>query len=180
MLFKNDNVGAVDVVIDPTNSQIVYAALWNTRRPTWYTYQPTNGPGGGIYKSTNGGTTWTLLSNGLPTECVGRSGLAVAPGNPRRLYAVVDDFLPEGAPAGTACPGTPSAGRGAGTGVPAVPGSVAGVTALPARGAGAAGAAAGAAPARAGGGAPAAQAVAQQGGFYRFGRRRRDVDEAVR
>jgi hypothetical protein len=92
VLFKNDSVGAVDVVIDPTNSQIVYASLWNTRRPTWYTYQPTNGPGGGIYKSTNGGTTWTQLANGLPTECVGRSGLAVAPSNPRRVYAVVDDF----------------------------------------------------------------------------------------
>ena len=113
VLFKNDSVGAVDVVIDPTNSQVVYASLWNTRRPTWYTYQPTNGPGGGIYKSTNGGTTWTQLTNGLPTECVGRSGLAVSASNPRRVYAVVDDFLPEGAPAGTPCPGTPS-GRGAG------------------------------------------------------------------
>ena len=125
VLFKNDSVGAVDVVIDPTNSQIVYASLWNTRRPTWYTYQPTNGPGGGIYKSTNGGTTWTPLANGLPTECVGRSGLAVAPSNPRRVYAVVDDFLPEGAPAGTPCPGTPP-GRGAGAapaagGAPATP-----------------------------------------------------------
>ncbi len=138
VLFKNDNVGAVDVVIDPTNSQVVYAALWNTRRPTWYTYQPTNGPGGGIYKSTNGGTTWAQLTNGLPTECVGRSGLAVAPSDPKRLYAVVDDFLPEGAPAGTPCPGTPSA-RGAGAGA-----------------AGAAGAAA----------APAAP-TPQQGGFYR-------------
>ena len=44
VLFKNDNVGAVDVVIDPANSQVVYAALWNTRRPPWYTYQPSNGP----------------------------------------------------------------------------------------------------------------------------------------
>jgi photosystem II stability/assembly factor-like uncharacterized protein len=45
VLFKNDSVGAVDVVIDPSNSQIVYAALCNTRRPTWYTYQPTNRTG---------------------------------------------------------------------------------------------------------------------------------------
>ena len=58
VLFKNNNVGAVDVVIDPANSQVVYAALWNTRRPPWYTYQPSNGPGGGIFKSTDGGTTW--------------------------------------------------------------------------------------------------------------------------
>jgi photosystem II stability/assembly factor-like uncharacterized protein len=46
VLFRN-NVGAVDVVIDPSNSQVVYASLWNTRRPPWYTYQPSNGPGGG-------------------------------------------------------------------------------------------------------------------------------------
>ena len=53
VLFKNDNVGAVDVVIDPVNSQMIYASLWNTRRPPWYTYQPSNGPGGGIFKSTD-------------------------------------------------------------------------------------------------------------------------------
>ena len=107
VLFKNDSVGAVDVVIDPTNSRIVYASLWNTRRPPWYTYQPTNGPGGGIFKSTDGGTTWSQLTNGLPTACVGRTGIAVAPSNPRRLYAVVDDFLPEGAPPDSPCPGSP-------------------------------------------------------------------------
>ena len=48
--------------IDPTNPRIVYASLWNTRRPTWYTYQPTNGPGGGLFKSTDGGTTWNQLT----------------------------------------------------------------------------------------------------------------------
>ena len=74
MLFRNDDVGAVDVVIDPTNSRVVYACLWNTRRPPWYTYAPTNGPGGGIFKSTDGGTTWTQLTNGLPKEGIGRSG----------------------------------------------------------------------------------------------------------
>ena len=98
--------------IRPTRS-IVYASLWNTRRPPWYTYQPTNGPGGGIFKSTDGGTTWKQLTNGLPTACVGKTGIAVAPSNPRRVYAVVDDFLPEGAPADTPCPGAPP-GRGAG------------------------------------------------------------------
>jgi len=115
VLFKNDSVGAVDVVIDPTNSQVVYATLWNTRRPVWYTYQPTNGPGGGIYKSTDGGTNWTQLTNGLPKACIGRSGIAVAPSNPKRVYAIVDNFLPEGQtdePA-TGCPGTPP-GRGGG------------------------------------------------------------------
>jgi photosystem II stability/assembly factor-like uncharacterized protein len=141
VLFNNDNVGAVDVVIDSVNSQVVYAALWNTRRPPWYTYQPSNGPGGGVFKSTDGGTTWKQLAGGLPTACVGRVGLAVAPTNPRRVYAVVDDFLPEGAPADTPCPGTPP-GRGGGAG-------------------GAGGAAAG------GGRGAAAPAPSQQGGFYR-------------
>src|SRR4029453_8940794 len=117
-LFKNENVGAVDVVIDPVNSQVIYASLWNTRRPPWYTYQPSNGPGGGIFKSTDGGATWKQLAGGLPTACVGRAGIAVAPTNPRRVYAVVDDFLPEGAPADAACPGAPPA-RGGGAGAAA-------------------------------------------------------------
>jgi photosystem II stability/assembly factor-like uncharacterized protein len=90
VLFKNNDVGAVDVVIDPTNSRVVYACLWNTRRPPWYTYAPTNGPGGGIFKSTDGGATWRQLTNGLPKEGIGRSGIVVAPSKPDRLYAVVD------------------------------------------------------------------------------------------
>ncbi|HEU4935489.1 MAG TPA: hypothetical protein VFT39_03480 [Vicinamibacterales bacterium] len=140
VLFRNNDVGAVDVVIDPANSQVIYASLWNTRRPPWYTYQPSNGPGGGIFKSTDGGATWKQLAGGLPTACVGRAGIAVAPTNPRRVYAVVDNFLPEGAPADAKCPGTPL-GRGGGAG---------------------AGAAVDAG--RGGAGAPAVQL---QGGFYR-------------
>jgi photosystem II stability/assembly factor-like uncharacterized protein len=90
VLFKDNNTGAVDVVIDPSNSRIVYASLWATRRTPWYTYAPSNSPGGGIYKSTDGGSTWTQLTAGLPTEALGRIGLAVAPSNPRRVYAVID------------------------------------------------------------------------------------------
>ncbi len=90
VLYKNDSVGAVDVAIDPVNSQIVYASLWNTRRPPWYAYAPSNGPGGGIHKSVDGGTTWTQLTAGLPSEGFGRSGLAIAPSNPRIVYAVID------------------------------------------------------------------------------------------
>ncbi|MDQ2766900.1 MAG: hypothetical protein M3Y30_07060, partial [Gemmatimonadota bacterium] len=101
VLFQGPDVGAVDVVIDPSNPQIVFAALWNTRRPPWFTYAPTNGPGGGIYKSTDGGTTWTSLSNGLPKEGIGRSGIAIAPSDSRRIYAVVDCLLLEHAPPGT-------------------------------------------------------------------------------
>ena len=89
-LFKDNNTGAIDVVIDPSNSRTVYASLWATRRTPWYTYAPSNAPGGGIYKSTDGGATWNQLTNGLPTEGFGRSGLAIAPSNPRRIYAVID------------------------------------------------------------------------------------------
>jgi photosystem II stability/assembly factor-like uncharacterized protein len=90
VLFKNDDVGAIDLAFDPTNSQIVYAALWATRRPPWFIYAPSNGPGGGIFKSTDGGTTWVEITNGIPTEGLGRIGIAVAPTNRNRVYAIVD------------------------------------------------------------------------------------------
>jgi len=95
VLYKDENVGAVEVVIDPTNSRVVYAGLWNTRRPPWFTYAPTNGPGGGIYKSTDAGATWLQLTAGLPPAGIGRTGIAVAPSNPRRVYAVVDCLVPD-------------------------------------------------------------------------------------
>ncbi|MEP6733028.1 MAG: glycoside hydrolase, partial [bacterium] len=90
VLYKNEDVGAVEVVIDPNNSRVVYAGLWNTRRPPWFTYRPTNGPGGGIYKSVDGGTTWKQLTNGLPPAEIGRTGIAVSASNSKRVYAVVD------------------------------------------------------------------------------------------
>jgi photosystem II stability/assembly factor-like uncharacterized protein len=95
VLYKNEDVGAIEVVIDPKNSNVIYAGLWNTRRPPWFTYAPTNGPGGGIFKSTDGGTTWKQLTNGLPPDGIGRTGIAVAPSNPNRVYAVVDCLVPD-------------------------------------------------------------------------------------
>ena len=87
-----DNVGAIDLAIDPKNPRVLYASLWATRRPPWSVYAPTNLPGGGLYKSTDGGDTWKQLTGGLPTdEFVGKIGIAVAPSNPNRLWAVVDD-----------------------------------------------------------------------------------------
>jgi photosystem II stability/assembly factor-like uncharacterized protein len=90
VLFKSNDVGAIDLQFDPTDSQTVYATLWNTRRPPWSIYPPSYGPGGGVFKSTDGGTTWRQLTNGLPTEGLGRIGLAVASSNRNRIYAIVD------------------------------------------------------------------------------------------
>jgi photosystem II stability/assembly factor-like uncharacterized protein len=96
ILFKaNDpnNVGAIEVAIDMKNPRVVYASLWATRRPPWSVYAPSNMPGGGLYKSTDGGDTWKQLTGGLPTDdFVGKIGIAVSLSNPNRLWAVVDDL----------------------------------------------------------------------------------------
>src|ERR1051325_4166272 len=90
VLYKNEDLGAIDLAFDPFISQIIYASMWNVRRPPWFIYAPANGPGAGIFKSSDGGNTWTQLTNGLPSEGVGRIGLAVSPTNRNRIYAIVD------------------------------------------------------------------------------------------
>jgi photosystem II stability/assembly factor-like uncharacterized protein len=94
VLFKpNDpgNVGAADIAIDPAHPSVLYASLWATRRPPWSVYAPSNMPGSGLYKSTDGGDTWKQLTNGLPNDdFVGRIGIAISPSNTSRLWAVVD------------------------------------------------------------------------------------------
>ena len=90
VLFKSNDVGAIDLNFDPTTSQTIYASLWNTRRPPWSIYPPSYGPGSGLYKSTDGGANWQPLTNGLPTDGLGRIGIAVAPSNRSRVYAIVD------------------------------------------------------------------------------------------
>jgi len=87
-----DNVGAIDLAIDPKNPRVLYASLWATRRPPWSVYAPSYMPGSGLYKSTDGGDHWTKLAGGLPDDnYVGKIGIAVSPSNPNRLWAVVDD-----------------------------------------------------------------------------------------
>ena len=89
-LFHDRDTGAIDLASDPS-MRTVYASLWQTRRPPWSVYPPSNGPGSGLYKSTDGGVTWTQLSgHGFPAEGLGKIGLAVAPSDPNRVYAIVD------------------------------------------------------------------------------------------
>jgi photosystem II stability/assembly factor-like uncharacterized protein len=90
VLFKSNDIGAIDLAFDPTDAQTVYASLWNTRRPPWTVYPPSYGPGSGLYKSTDGGTNWQQITAGLPAEGLGRIGIAVAPSNRNRVYVIVD------------------------------------------------------------------------------------------
>ncbi len=92
VLYKDENTGAIELAFDPDDAKTVYAALWNTRRPAWSTYAPITGPGGGLYKSTNGGVTWKeLAGHGLPSGTFGRTGIDVAAGQKgKRVYALID------------------------------------------------------------------------------------------
>ncbi len=95
VLGNDDATGAIDLAFEPGNARTIYAALWQTRRTPWNIYPPANGPGSGLYKSTDGGDTWTALrANGFP-ERVGRIGVAVSPSDPRRVYAIVDSLAVE-------------------------------------------------------------------------------------
>jgi photosystem II stability/assembly factor-like uncharacterized protein len=91
VLYRDENTGAIDVAFDPSNSQTVYAVLWQARQGPWENGYLT-GPGSGLFKSTDGGMTWKHLTTGLPTPAdgLGRIGIEVSQSDPRRLYATVD------------------------------------------------------------------------------------------
>lgn len=82
------STGGSDVDIDPSNPDVVYAAMWQGRQGPWEDNNSYGGEKGGIYKSTDSGTTWTQLAGGLPPKIV-QANVAIAPSNPRRLYAVL-------------------------------------------------------------------------------------------
>jgi photosystem II stability/assembly factor-like uncharacterized protein len=86
-LYKDENIGAGDVKIDPSDPNVVYAALWEAREGPWENGE-WNGTGGGIFKSTDGGQTWNQLAGGLP-EGIIQAYVAIARSNPKRLLAAV-------------------------------------------------------------------------------------------
>src|SRR5437016_11498000 len=88
VLYKDPDTGAIDLAADPADPQVVYARPYQARRTPWEQYPPDEGPGSGLYKSTDGGVTWTpLTGHGLPAGTVGRIGLAVGRGG--RVYALI-------------------------------------------------------------------------------------------
>lgn len=90
VLYVNERAGAVDLAMDPANPRVLYATLWNVRR-TPYSLE-SGGPGSGIWKSTDGGDTWSELTRnpGLPKGTLGIIGITISPTNPENVYAIVE------------------------------------------------------------------------------------------
>jgi photosystem II stability/assembly factor-like uncharacterized protein len=88
VLYKDENTGGSDVAIDPKNPQVVYASMWNARLGPWEDRNSYEGTNGGLFKSTDGGTTWKPLTNGLPKDLV-QINVAVAASDPNRIYATL-------------------------------------------------------------------------------------------
>ncbi len=94
VLYKDENTGGIDVALDPHNPNILFAALWQARRTSWS--MTSGGPGSGLYRSTDGGTTWKhLQEHGLPKAPYGKIGVAVA-ANSDRVYALIEAHNPDG------------------------------------------------------------------------------------
>ncbi len=90
ILYVNERTGVADIVMDPTNPNKLVAAMWEYRRWPWFF--KSGGPGSGIYVTVDGGQTWKKRTDedGLPKGELGRVGLAIAPSNPDRIYALVE------------------------------------------------------------------------------------------
>ncbi len=90
VLAIDDYAGAIDIVMKPNDSRVLYAALWGRDRRAWNILEA--GPGGGIYKSTDAGESWTLLKDLPNGYAAGRAGLAVSPADPNRVYVYMDTY----------------------------------------------------------------------------------------
>ena len=88
ILYIDENTGVNDVIIDPRNTDILYASSFQRRRHV-FTYVG-GGPGSGMHKSEDGGKNWIKINTGLPTEEIGRIGLTISPANPEYIYAIVE------------------------------------------------------------------------------------------
>ncbi|MGH8295306.1 MAG: WD40/YVTN/BNR-like repeat-containing protein [Steroidobacteraceae bacterium] len=93
-LYVNEHTGAIDVAMQPGNGQVLFAATWQALRRPWTLHD--GGPGSGIWRSTDGGETWTRLRKGLPKGTIGRIGLAIAPSDPQRVYALLEAPIGKG------------------------------------------------------------------------------------
>ncbi|MCJ7580515.1 MAG: hypothetical protein MUP98_08260 [Candidatus Aminicenantes bacterium] len=93
ILYISDNVGIVEIVMDPSDSQTLYAAAWERDRKAWNNI--VTGKGSALYKTADGGSSWKRLTNGLPAgEFIGRFGLAISSLDPEVVYALVDNHTP--------------------------------------------------------------------------------------
>ncbi len=94
VLYKDENIGAADLAMDPSDPQVLYAALWAARVAPWEVRSGESFtiPGSGFYKSTDGGVSWRQITQGLPDSKAGvaRIGIAIAPSNPKRIYLDVE------------------------------------------------------------------------------------------
>ncbi|HVC21541.1 MAG TPA: hypothetical protein VNE16_15830, partial [Vicinamibacterales bacterium] len=88
VLYVNDTTGASDLAMDPGNPMVIFAGMWQVRRYPWTMVD--GGPGSGLYRSNDGGTTWKKLTEGLPAGPLGRIAVAVAPSNPDHVYALIE------------------------------------------------------------------------------------------
>jgi photosystem II stability/assembly factor-like uncharacterized protein len=88
-LFVDENTGCSDLAMDPKNPRVLFAGMWQIEIHTWG--RESGGPGSGLYKSTDGGETWTRLQgHGLPTRPHGKVALGIAPSNTNRVYAMIE------------------------------------------------------------------------------------------